>query len=601
VTVTITEDMTDVSMCDSITGWAGGIEEFATESDIKVEGSYSLAAWIDQTTSAVEYYTISSTDLSDGEHVFVWMSCNGVVDTKANGGYRIVLYTDSSNYATFYVGGKDTHPNGGWVLLCTDASATPDDEVGTFDPSDVTRIGIQFKTLTDAPSVGQNKFVNCFWDAMRYGKGLIVTSASTDDADYQDIFDDELNDNYFGVVQKAYGAFIQSGQITLGGTSTETCDFVIDNEVIIFPDNDLVASDFYQIIPLGNATNPTYVIISNSVIKCAGSEKFTINASGANINTFTVISTTFDGGGDITFLTGQSITYNIFNACDAIDPNGSTFENNTISNSTVSGTSEGSLMVNVDTEGEACKDLTFSDYPGATTYAVYVAASVTEFDMDNWQFDDPNNTTSYAIYWASGSGTLTINALNGTNLVSAGCTSAGGTVTVVNAVTLQLTVKDPDGAAIVGARCFIEAGDDSGAAPFEDSVSITSTGGVATVTHSGHGLTTGQMVNIRGCIQPEYNGAGKVITFISSTQYSYTISGTPASPATGTPTSTQCFLSEVTITGGIASESFNASGTQTYRGKVRMASGSPFYADVNFNGSDCSSGLDLPIQMGLDQ
>jgi len=104
------------------------------------------------------------------------------------------------------------------------------------------------------------------------------------------------------------------------------------------------------------------------------------------------------------------------------------------------------------------------------------------------------------------------------------------------------------------------------------------------------------MVNIRGCNQPEYNGAGKVITYISSTQYSYTITGTPASPATGSPTSTQCFLSEVTITGGIAEQSFAPNGIQTYRGKVRNASGAPYYEDVTFSGSDCSGGLDLPIQ-----
>ena len=451
-------------MCDATTGWAGGIAQLDTYTDVKIEGSACLAAWIDNTTSAIEYYTITSVDLSGGEHIYMWMMCSGVVDTKANGGYRIVAYSGTaggSNYMTWYVGGNDTHGTG-WLLLCCDVSASGS-ETGTFDPTDVVAIGIQFKTTTAALKRGQTYMHNCFWDAVRYGTGSVVTSASTDDADYEDIYDDEINDNYFGVIQKSYGSYIQTGKIILGGTGTETCDFVIDNELVIFPSNDKVASDFYEILPLGNATNPTYVIITGSVIKAAGSEKFTIDSSGANINTFTITGSTLNNGGTITFLTGQTITAVVFTGCDTVDPNGATLSECTIENATVTGTSAGSLMVNVDTEGESCSDINFKNYPGSTTYAVYVAASVTEFDMDNWQFDDPNNTTSYAVYWAGTGGTLTINALNGTNLVTAGCTSAGGTVTVVNSVTLTVTVKRADTKALISNAevAIYKASDDS--------------------------------------------------------------------------------------------------------------------------------------------
>jgi hypothetical protein len=72
--------------------------------------------------------------------------------------------------------------------------------------------------------------------------------------------------------------------------------------------------------------------------------------------------------------------------------------------------------------------------------AVYVAASVTEFNMTDWIFDDPNNTTSFAVYWAGDTGTLTISALGSTNLQTAGCTAAsGGSVVVESEKSYTLT------------------------------------------------------------------------------------------------------------------------------------------------------------------
>lgn len=63
--------------------------------------------------------------------------------------------------------------------------------------------------------------------------------------------------------------------------------------------------------------------------------------------------------------------------------------------------------------------------------------------------------------------------------------------------------------------------------------SITSTGGVALVTTAGlHGLTTNDVVTIWGWDQPQYNGTFTV-TVLTTTTFTYPISGTPASPATG--------------------------------------------------------------------
>lgn len=63
---------------------------------------------------------------------------------------------------------------------------------------------------------------------------------------------------------------------------------------------------------------------------------------------------------------------------------------------------------------------------------------------------------------------------------------------------------------------------------------ITRAGATATATSATpHGLVTGQIVNIRGATQTEYNG-DFVVTVTGASTFTYSVTGTPASPATGT-------------------------------------------------------------------
>lgn len=64
--------------------------------------------------------------------------------------------------------------------------------------------------------------------------------------------------------------------------------------------------------------------------------------------------------------------------------------------------------------------------------------------------------------------------------------------------------------------------------------SITSTGGIATATISGgHLYRAGQAVKVSGATQTEYNGDVNVLE-VTGTTFTYAVSGSPASPATGT-------------------------------------------------------------------
>jgi hypothetical protein len=63
--------------------------------------------------------------------------------------------------------------------------------------------------------------------------------------------------------------------------------------------------------------------------------------------------------------------------------------------------------------------------------------------------------------------------------------------------------------------------------------SITRSSTTATVTATAHGFTTGDQVNIRGANEPDYNG-DFIVTVTDANTFTYTVSGSPATPATGT-------------------------------------------------------------------
>ena len=70
--------------------------------------------------------------------------------------------------------------------------------------------------------------------------------------------------------------------------------------------------------------------------------------------------------------------------------------------------------------------------------------------------------------------------------------------------------------------------------------SITRSGTTATATTAvDHALAVGHSVTIAGAVETDYNGVFVVLTAPTSTTFTYTVSGSPTTPATGTITSTK--------------------------------------------------------------
>ena len=159
---------------------------------------------------------------------------------------------------------------------------------------------------------------------------------------------------------------------------------------------------------------------------------------------------------------------------------------------------------------------------------------------------------------------------------------------------------DDDVLVIENARVLLEA-DSGGDLPAGDTVSITRSGTTATVSHTAHGLSTGQKVAIRDADQPEYNGV-KTITVTGVDAYTYTVSGAPDTPATGPPNSTAVILSGLTNASGLISTTRSFTSNQPVTGKARKSTASPLYKSQPISDTISSStGLAATVLLASDE
>lgn len=305
------------------------------------------------------------------------------------------------------------------------------------------------------------------------------------------------------------------------------------------------------------------VINANSALKAYAS-RFEKMGRGTITSTSEFRSCTFSNFGDIT-------------------PAGATIDNCTFQDvytfAPISGTY--ALVLNAASDATPITNCKFIN----CNKAIRITAAGT-YAFNNWTFSgntfDVENTSL---------GAVTINVSGGGSTPTVLNTGAGSTTTVVNAVTVKVTCFDAKAlTTIQNARVFLTA-DTGGPLPYQVSVTITRTGSTATVTHTAHGRKVGEKMLIKGADQQEYNGI-QTITAVTTNTYDYTVSGTPATPATGTITSTMVILSGLTDASGVIQDTgFNYPGVQPVRGRARKGTATPFYATAPIIGSITTAGL----------
>lgn len=480
---TITSDFTTVDAADAATDWLtlGTIAAGPTaNADMAIQGSNALANRISAAAGPItqEAYLLAanagtpgSFDLTINQrHVYIWVKCITWPgqNTKANGGLRVSISSDATptlsgttpsdgptNSKTWYVDGNDTETVAGWICYVVDPQGTADLVIGSATLTAVKRVGMGTSTI-HVIGAGSFKPDNIIVDICKYGSGLTINNGTAGaPVAFADILAaDSSNANAFGVITQVGGIYFGAGKLNFGTTGQAAITYFSDtNEVLSFQ-NFPVAATFYEILTAGAAGFTTTFQLGNfsggvasggCTVTAAGSACWTLTASGANTTTnlYACSLSRMKQGSLNSTCAIRSCT--IANS-GALTPNGATVDS-TIFQSVVTTapiSASWALIINAPSELAAvtnCKFISCNKAIKITAAGTYTLSGCTfagnTFDIEN-----------------SSTGAVIINATNGSNPVTV-LNSNGGTTTINNAVTLQVTCQDVLGNAIKNARVAI--------------------------------------------------------------------------------------------------------------------------------------------------
>lgn len=530
---------------------------------------------------------------------FKWFAPNSLGTKIAQGGIRMLVGSTSADYRGWYVGGSDTYAYGGWKNFVVDptqtglATQTQGTPTTTYNT-----VGIGVNTPTTSPSKG-NSFT---MDIIRYGRGEIRFTNGDLANGYatfngMSLVNDNPTTGRWGLFQDQGGSYLWKGLMSLGITATAV-DFRDSNVVINIDNTEFVATNFNRIAVNNASSNVLWTSIAISSLGTRSKGQFEMVAN-ATVFKDTCIFNNMD---TFIYQSNASILNTSYNRCGTVTAGGAGFSGCTFDSSVSASTTTTTDLANF----FDCNFISDGSNHAITLTSIGGGSMDWKNNLENYVAGSagspvtPTSTGNEAIYVNVASGTLTINSFAGYTVPS--IRTAGATVNIVVApVATTITVTDINtSAVIVGARVFLEAF--SGATGnYRESVTITRATSTATVTHTSHGLITGDKVRIIGAVQTEYNGV-HTITVTTANAYTFTVSGTPTTPATGTITSTTVYIDDVTNGSGVISDTRSFSSSQPVRGRVRRATSgtlyktSPIVATIN-----SANGLDLSIQMIPDE
>lgn len=579
------------------TGYTSGTKQ-VIDTDLAIYGASCISASNRASSPCSLAFDVNEpAGWSSGDNFFVWQKffAPNALATFANGGIIIGIGNTSANFYEYKIEGSDTYAYGGWKNyavnpLITTNRTTVGSPSGVWDV-----VGVGWDMIN-----GIAKGNALTVDIIRWGRGESrFTGGET--ADYATIdgfatVNDNPTTGRFGLLQAIQGGYLFKGFMSLGLTGTAV-DFRDENVSITIEDSLNVNSTFNK-IEVHNASSNVEMTGFNITSLCTASPCSFEMIDNATVS---LLGCTFTDMGTFTFLSNGDMEDSVFRRCDQVTPQGASLVGVIVdSYEGTAGTAAVVYNTNADPDGEF-DGMTFIKGTAAThaiEFGSSVPSSMTLRDCDFTGYnsaDDANDSTFYFSDTNSGN-TYTLNLNGCTGNVSVD--TAGCVVNIVqDPVTILITAKDIEtDLAVVGARAYLYVA--SGANyPYQASVSITSSGTTATVTHTAHGLETGEKVLIRGVDQREYNKIA-TITVTNANTYTYTIVAT-TSPATGTPTATYVIIDGVTNGSGQISDTRSWSAAQPIAGRLADHSGSPYYKRSPISGETVSTTIGLTLNKQL--
>lgn len=588
---------TEIDDADTNASWT---ETVTADPDIKKEGTNSMSGIL-RADGEHAYYNDGTSRSSSGEHLRMWVNTVNTpyMQPESSGGYQATLY-DGTNTDYYTIFGSDTYP-GGWFNVVVDCALFT-----TVTPANVVQWGVYANHAANAKNA-----INTWIDFVRYMDGYYVTggTGTSDTVKLSDISvaDKGTTTLYgYGIIEEYEDNYFSSGELQIGNGTTTTY-FSMDGDVLTYTDKP-VADGLYKFNGDGSGCN---ISVVNSTIKAAGTgnnNRPDVDMSTGSPNSVSITDTVWIRGGTFLLGSGQTWTGCTFNDCQQITAGGADLTGATIQG--YEGTADtGALLYDVaaDPDGEL-DEMSFTKGTASTHAITFDATNtpttITLRGIDFSGYNASNGQTDSTLYFPSTTKSYTVNLIGCSGNISYKVGSGGSVTFVTDPVALTITVKDPDGVVYQGARVLVTP-TSSANFPYQASVSITGSGTTATVSHTGHGLSTNDYVVIEGVTNDDdYNGVHQ-ITVTGVDSYTYTTTETlGSSPATGTITATYAMISATTDVNGEVTNSWSLSLDQPFVYKVGVSrTTSPFYKGVE-NVADTittSADRDISIQLVSDE
>lgn len=599
---TYATDLQTIHLCDAAsaswtepTGFADGAITLP-ETDYFIHNTGCLSKTMGNSASAVSgaiYDAGSGLTINSPNVVVMWLyfGAPNALATLANGGVRIFRGSGTGAFYHYYVLGNNNYTYGGWKCIPVDPNLTADNTTGS--PTTTKQFFGAAAVLSGANAVSKGNPFGI--DAVRYGR--MESRFSNGDSGTPATFAGFVAANdaitaRWGQIQAIEGSYLWQGLITLGYGGTAVY-FVDSNRTILVADTIKTQSGF----------NKIEVRVATSTVAWTG---ITVQALGTvSRGAFEVIDNatvdidncTFIDMDTFVFKSGatQTIDGTIFRRCGQVSQNSADFDSCKFEDSR--GTA--ALVVDDITRVTNC------DFDSAGTgHGVQGFASAGDYNLASLSFtgyaSSDGSTGNEAIYVTATTGVVNLTVTGSPSVRTAGATvnKISGTVDAI--ITVVDTATPP--VAISGARVLAWV-TSSANYPYQASVTISGSGTTATVAHTGHGMVTGDIVLIEGVTNDDvYNGA-YTITRIDNDSYSYTTSSSITNgTATGTIKATYVVINTTTNVSGQVTRTKAWTDDQPIAGRIRAASGSPYYQPGSFVGTiDKDKGFSATVQLVRDE
>lgn len=571
----------------------------AANTDIFLQGSQSLGKRIIVTATTEGFVLIDAADndcSAADVHVGIWfwVTHYGILDDV-----RLILATGTgspTNYDSHNFPFATEYPKlGGWVRAWVDVSRAPDTTGGTgLAENQLRSYGVQV-SFSAAPGGNAANLILDAADFTNGGAALQLTGTGGVWTDFTT--DDENTTNQYGVFRKIGGKYSCFARVQLGTASSLVFS---DSGDVVFPHQALVADTFMGVTcDLQHAS--TAITLTYGSFSSSGTKRGDFVVTGTS-GTLTVTGRTFDAMRIVTLNSKCTLLNCPFTNTGQITAAGASLVGCNFSG--YEGTANTSLLVwDVNTDPDTkLEDAAFTKGTAATHAIEFGTTSPTTMTLTGVAFSGynaANGNNDSTLHVKRTTGTVTINLVGCTGNIS--YRSDGATVVlVIDPVALTVTCQDgTTKAALQNVRVLVLA-DTGGDLPADETVTITRSGSTATVAHTGHGMATGDLVRIKKANEVEYNGVF-TITVTGVDAYTYTVSGTPATPATGTIKASACLINALTDVNGQVTDTRSYTANQPITGNAYRGGSTTPYKTAPISGTvNSAAGASVTVPMTAD-